>query len=64
MGKKIARIFDIVTEKKGFDGRMKLAERCGVPKSKSLELEDTAELMTIFRKEASNIIGEDVGKFF
>lgn len=63
MGAKIAKIFDIVTEKKGFDGRMKLAERCRVPKKKSLEIEDTPEMMLVFRKEASDIIGEDIGKY-
>jgi hypothetical protein len=63
MGKKIAQIFDIVATKKGFDGRMKLAEQCGISKSKALEVEDSPELMKTFRKEASTIIGEDISKY-
>jgi hypothetical protein len=63
MGKKIGKIFDIVSEKKGTDGRMKLAEQCGVSRNKALEMEDTQELLKMFKKEASEILGEDIDKY-
>lgn len=63
MGKKIAQIFDIVTTKKGFDGRMRLAEQCGISRNKALEIEDAPETINTVKKEASAIIGEDIGKY-
>ncbi|MDO9325056.1 MAG: hypothetical protein Q7T80_08900 [Methanoregula sp.] len=63
MGTKLGKIIDLVTSKKGFDGRMELAEKTGVAKTQAIEMEDTPDLIKRFKKEASNIIGEDIEKY-
>lgn len=63
MGSKLGKIIDVVTTKKGFDGRMKLAEQTGIPKTQAIEMEDTPDNLKKFKKEASTIIGEDIEKY-
>jgi hypothetical protein len=63
MGNKLGKIIDIVSSKKGFDGRMLLAEKTGIPKTLAIEMDDTPDLLKMFKKEASAILGEDIEKY-
>jgi hypothetical protein len=60
MGKKLAAIYDLVTQKAGNDGRISLTAATGVSKVKAAEMEDTDKLIKKFVTAASEIIGEDI----
>ena len=63
MGNLLVQIFEIVSSHTGLEGRMKLASRTGVPRTKAQELEDTPELVEKFKKEASEILKADIETF-
>jgi hypothetical protein len=60
MGVKLEELYDLVTQKAGFKGRMRLAVRTGMSRVKAAETEDTDKLLRKFKDEASEIIGQDV----
>jgi hypothetical protein len=60
MGKKLAAIYDLVTQKAGNDGRIRLTTVTGMSKVKAAEEEDTDKLVKKFMAAASEIIGEDI----
>jgi hypothetical protein len=60
MGAKLQQVYDLVTQKTGFKGRMRLAVRTGVSKVKAAEMEDTDKILKKFKAEASEIIGQNV----
>lgn len=60
MGVKLQELYDLVTQKAGFKGRMRLAVRTGVSKVQAAETEDSDKLLRKFKAEASEIIGQDV----
>lgn len=62
MGAKLEQIYDIVTQKTGLKGRMRLADSTGVSRTKAAEMEDTDKLIKKFVKVASEIIGEDISE--
>lgn len=64
MGVKLQELYDLVTQKAGFKGRMRLAVRTGVSRVKAAEMEDTDKLLKKFKTEASEIIGQDVDALF
>ena len=57
MGQKLAAIYDLVTQKAGNDGRIRLTTVTGMSKVKE---EDTDKLIKKFMAAASEIIGEDI----
>lgn len=59
MGVKLEELYDLVTQKAGFKGRMRLAVRTGMSRVKAAETEDTDKLLRKFKDEASEIIGQD-----
>ena len=61
MGDFIVKMYDIVTNKAGFDGRLKFAEKIGIPKNKAADVKETPELLDKCKKVASEIIGQDIG---
>lgn len=63
MGDKLVEIIEIVTEKAGTSGRMKLAEKTGITKNKASTIEDTPENVSKLKDEASAIIGESIDKY-
>ena len=63
MGVMLTKIYDIVTKKAGFEGRLRLAVMTGLSKEKALNIEDTDELVSKFKLAAKEIIGEDIDKF-
>jgi hypothetical protein len=60
MGARLQAIYDLVTQKTGFKGRMQLAVRTGVSKTKAVEMEDTDKILKKFKDAAAEIIGKDV----
>jgi len=64
MGTKLAKIFDIVTEKKGYTGRMKFAQKIGISKNKARKITDKDDLVNRFQTVAANFIGEDLDDLF
>ena len=40
MGAMLEQIFEVVTKKAGYEGRMKLADKSGIPRTKAAEMED------------------------
>jgi len=60
MGNILIDIYDIVTARTGFQGRMRLAVRTGVPRVKAQEIEDKPEIVEKFKKEASEILKADI----
>jgi hypothetical protein len=60
MGTRLQAIYELVTQKAGFKGRIELAVRTGVSKVKAAEMEDTDKNLEKFKAEASEIIGQDV----
>lgn len=63
MGMTLNEIYKIVTDKAGFKGRMRLAVRTGVSRTRAEEMADSPEIIAKFKKEADEIIGQDVDKF-
>ena len=64
MGAMINEIYRIVTEKAGFKGRMRLAVRTGISRTKAVQMEDTPEMITRFKSAADEIAGRDIDPFF
>jgi len=63
MGAKLEEIYDIVTRKNGFKGRLRLAVRTGIPRAKAAKEKDTDKLVNTFKEAASEIIGKDIDEF-
>jgi len=63
MGKVLEKIYDIITNKAGNNGRLKLAEKTGVPRVKAVKENDKPELVAAFKKAASEILGKDIDEF-
>ena len=62
MGAKLQEIYDLVTKKAGFKGRMRLAVRTGVSRIKAAEMDDTDKIIKKFKNAAGEIIGHDVNE--
>ncbi len=60
MGEKLEAIYNLVTQKTGFKGRIRLAAVTGVSKTKAVEMEDTDKILKKFKDAAAEIIGKDV----
>lgn len=60
MGQKLARIYQLVEEKGGLPGRMKLAQSTGITQQQALEMKDKAETVRRFKKAAIEILGADI----
>lgn len=63
MGEKLKEIYKVTTKKAGFIGRMKLAEKTGIPLVKAAESEDLDEVIKKFKEAATEIIGKNKDEF-
>jgi hypothetical protein len=63
MGEKLEKIFSIVEEKAGNNGRLKLAQLTKITKSQAKDMNDDAELVTTFKRIASEILGKNIDEF-
>jgi hypothetical protein len=64
MGAMINEIYKIVTDRAGFKGRMRLAVRTGISRTKAMQMEDTPEMISKFKMAADEIVGRDIDPFF
>jgi len=55
MGERLIRIYEIVTEKIGLQGRLELASRTGISMNEAARIKDTEELVQKFKQEAGYI---------
>ena len=60
MGVKLEKIFTVVEDKCGNNGRLKLAQLTHMTKSHAIESPDTPELIANFKQIASEILGRNV----
>jgi hypothetical protein len=64
MGVLLDEIYKVVTEKAGLKGRMRLAVMTGIPRTKAVQMEDSAEIVSKFKSAADEIVGVDIDEFF
>jgi len=62
MGVKLGKIYDIVTAKKGYEGRMQFAQKISISKNKALKIKDTEEIVRKFKSVATEFLGENIDK--
>jgi hypothetical protein len=60
MAEKLVRIFEIVTEHAGLQGRMEFAKKTGYSMNQAQAAKDTEELLSKFKTAASEIIGKGI----
>lgn len=63
MGRELEKIFDVVEEKAGNNGRMRLAKITGISKAKALEIPDDADSISLIKRAASEIIGKNIDEY-
>ena len=63
MGEILAKMYDVITQKAGYEGRLKFAEKVGISKNKAPEIEETLDLIEKWKTVAKSIIGEDIGPY-
>jgi len=64
MGTVLNDIYQIVTDRAGFKGRMRLAVKTGISRTRAAQMDDTPELINLFKQAADEIVGQDIDKFF
>ena len=57
MGKTLAKIFQIVEERGGLPGRLKLVQATGITQQQAGEIKDQAALVRRAKKAAAEILG-------
>jgi hypothetical protein len=60
MGLKLEKIFNIIEEKAGNNGRLKLAQLTKMTKTQAKDTPDTPELIANFKLIASEILGRNI----
>ncbi len=63
MAEKLVEIYEVVTRLSGLKGRMRLAVRTGISRTKAQETADAPDKVAKFKKEASEILGKDVSEY-
>lgn len=62
MGRHLAKIYDVISSKKGYEGRLRFVSATGVSRQKALALKETPKLIGKFEKAATKFLGEDISK--
>jgi hypothetical protein len=63
MGKILEQIFQIIEDKTGIAGRIKLAQTTGISQQQAVTMRDKADLIKRCKKAASEILGKDINEF-
>ncbi len=63
VGNYLGKIYDVISSKKGYEGRLKFVSATGVSKQKALALKDTPKLIAKFERAASKFLDEDISKY-
>jgi hypothetical protein len=59
MGKLLLKIYQIVEEKGGLQGRFTLASKTGISRQQAAAIRDKAAIVKQFKQVASDILGQD-----
>ncbi|RPI79581.1 MAG: hypothetical protein EHM45_02295 [Desulfobacteraceae bacterium] len=59
MGEKLVRYYKFVEDKKGMEGRIKLAQETKVPSVKAATAPDSPETIKVFREAIKKLTGEE-----
>lgn len=62
MGKILERIFEIVENKGGLQGRFKLAQITGITQQQASEIKDKPRTIKVAKKAASEILSMDINE--
>ncbi|HLP48702.1 MAG TPA: hypothetical protein VK186_05120 [Candidatus Deferrimicrobium sp.] len=60
MAAKLEKIFNIIEEKLGTNGRVKLAQLTKVTKTQAAEMADSPETVAVFKRIASELLGKNI----
>lgn len=60
MGIILKKMFDVVMEKKGFKGRLRLTVMTGIPSVRAFDIPDDGDMVARFKRAATEILGEDI----
>lgn len=60
MGEKLEKIYELITQKAGFEGRMKFSTKTGISKTKASKVKDTDEVVRRFLVAAEEVLGKDI----
>ena len=60
MAAKLEKIYNIIEEKLGNNGRLKLAQLTKVTKTQASEMNDTPEMVAVFKRVASEMLGKNI----
>lgn len=63
MGQILNKIFKVVENKKGLEGRMELAKTTKISRKEAESVSDTADLIEKVKRAADEIVGEDIDNF-
>jgi hypothetical protein len=60
MAAKLEKIYNIIEEKLGNNGRLKLAQLTKVAKTQATEMDDAPEMVATFKRIASELLGKNI----
>lgn len=60
MGAKLEKIYQIVEEKAGTNGRIKFVQATKVTKAQAAEMKDEPEVISAFKRIASEVLGKNI----
>jgi hypothetical protein len=63
MGKELIKIFQIVEEKAGNNGRLKLSQQSKISRLMAEQMTDEPEIIKSLKKIASELINTDIEKY-
>lgn len=63
MGVMLEQIYQVVTRKSGFKGRMRLAVKTGISRVRASQMEENSEVIMKFKDAADEIVGQDIDDF-
>ena len=59
----LEQIYQVVTRKAGFKGRMRLAVRTGISRVRASQMADESDVIMKFKTAADEIVGQDIDDF-
>ena len=59
----LEQIYQVVTRKAGYKGRMRLAVRTGISRVRASQMADESDVIMKFKTAADEIVGQDIDDF-
>ncbi|MDQ1351082.1 MAG: hypothetical protein QG657_1384 [Acidobacteriota bacterium] len=60
MAAKLEKIYNIIEEKLGNNGRLKFAQLTKIPRTQAVEMDDAPEMVAVFKRIASEMLGKNI----